>query len=337
MKKLLGLAAALVMGCSVAQAGVLDTVRQRGAVACGVNTGLSGFSAADSSGVWRGLDVDLCRAVAAAVLGDASKVRYITLTDQVRFTALQSGEIDMLSRNTTMTFLRDATIGLRGVGVNFYDGQGFAVRKSANIGRSTELAGATICLLQGSTHEMNIADWMRQNNIQAQPVMIDTPENIQRAFLSGRCDAVSNDASALASMLASLPNPDEYMILPDLISKEPLGPMVRAGDEQWYQIVHWVLMGLIEAEEQGITAANVEQVARESQNPGVLRMLGRSGEFGKQLGGLNPDWMLQAIKQVGNYGESFERNVGPGSPLRLPRGMNALWNKGGLMYAWPFR
>ncbi len=337
MKRLLGLAAALIMGCGVAQAGVLDTVRQRGALACGVNTGLSGFSAADSAGVWRGLDVDLCRAVAAAVLGDANKVRYVTLTDQVRFTALQSGEVDMLSRNTTMTFLRDATIGLRGVGVNFYDGQGFVVRKSANIGRSTELNGASVCLLQGSTHEMNVADWTRQNNLQVQVIAIDTPENLQRAFLSGRCDAATNDASALASMIASLPNPDEYMILPDLISKEPLGPMVRAGDDQWYQIVHWVLMGLIEAEEQGITAANVEQMARESQNPGVQRLLGRSGEFGKLLGGLNPDWMLQAIKQVGNYGESFERNVGPSSPLRLPRGLNALWNKGGLMYAWPFR
>ncbi|MBN8874317.1 MAG: amino acid ABC transporter substrate-binding protein [Rhodospirillales bacterium] len=334
---LLGLGWLLASGLVSAQAATLDTVRARGAVSCGVNVGLGGFSMPDSQGVWRGLDVDVCRAVAAAVFGDATKVKYVPTTGTSRFTALQSGEIDILSRNTTLTFVRDATIGLRMVGVNFYDGQGFLVRKSANVHSLKDLAGGTICMLQGSTHEMNLADWMKQHDTEFHVVLLDTTDVLIKVLLSGRCDAASSDSSNLASIRgAGVPNPDEFEILPDRISKEPLGPMVRRGDDQWLDIVRWTMLAMVEAEETGVTSANAEQMAASSTNPTVQRLLGKSGEFG-QLIGLDNGWTLAVIKQVGNYGESYERNVGMASSLKLPRGINDLWTRGGLMYAFPFR
>ncbi|MBN8897572.1 MAG: amino acid ABC transporter substrate-binding protein [Rhodospirillales bacterium] len=334
---LLGLGWLLASGLVSAQAATLDTVRARGAVSCGVNVGLGGFSMPDSQGVWRGLDVDVCRAVAAAVFGDATKVKYVPTTGTSRFTALQSGEIDILSRNTTLTFVRDVSIGLRMVGVNFYDGQGFLVRKSTNVHSLKDLAGGTICMLQGSTHEMNLADWMKQHDTEFHIVLLDTTDVLIKVLLSGRCDAASSDSSNLASIRgAGVPNPDEFEILPDRISKEPLGPMVRRGDDQWLDIVRWTMLAMVEAEETGVTSANAEQMAASSTNPTVQRLLGKSGEFG-QLIGLDNGWTLAVIKQVGNYGESYERNVGMASSLKLPRGINDLWTRGGLMYAFPFR
>jgi general L-amino acid transport system substrate-binding protein len=337
MLKRLLLAAAMLAAATAAHAGTLDTVRQKGFVSCGVNTGLGGFSMPDSKGVWRGLDVDACRAVAAAVFGDAEKVRYIPTTGTNRFAALQSGEIDILARNTTFTFLRDATIGLRMVMVNFYDGQGFLVRKDAKVAHLQDLAGGTICLLQGSTHEMNIADWMKQHDIKFNIVLLDTTDVLIKALLSGRCDAASSDGSNLASIRgAGVPNPDDYVILPDRISKEPLGPMVRRADDQWLDVVRWSMMAMVEAEELGVTSANADKMLAESPNPTVQRLLGKIGDFGKQIG-LDNAFALNIIKQVGNYGEAFERNVGKGSSLKLDRGENALWTNGGLMYAIPFR
>jgi general L-amino acid transport system substrate-binding protein len=337
MLKRLLLAAAMFVAGAAAHAGTLESVRQKGFVACGVNVGLGGFSMPDSKGVWRGLDVDACRAVAAAVLGDAEKVRYTPTTGTSRFAALQSGEIDILARNTTFTYLRDVTIGLRMVMVNFYDGQGFLVPKASKVSSLKDLAGGTICMLQGSTHELNLADWMKQHNIEFHIVLLDTTDVLIKTLMSNRCDAASSDSSNLASIRgAGLPNPDDFVILPDRISKEPLGPMVRKGDDQWLDVVRWSMMAMLEAEEQGVTSANVDQMLAESTNPTVLRLLGKSGDFGKQLG-LDNAFGLAIIKQVGNYGESFERNVGKGSSLKLERGANALWTNGGLMYAIPFR
>jgi len=337
MRKWLALVAAVFLGVSAAQAGTLDQVRQKGSVTCGVNVGLGGFSLPDSQGQWKGLDVDVCRAVAAAVFGDQSKVRYQGLTSANRFTALQSGEVDILSRNTTFTFLRDVTIGLRMVAVNFYDGQGFLVRKSAGVKTLKELAGATVCMLQGSTHEMNLVDWMKANKIELKTVLLDTTDVLIASFKAGRCDAASSDSSNLASIRATgLGNPDEFVILPERISKEPLGPMVRRADDQWLDVVRWSMMAMIEAEEAGVNSGNVEQMLAESNNPAVQRLLGKTGEFGKLMG-LDNNWALNVIKQVGNYAESYERNVGMGSALKLERGPNALWNQGGLMYPIPFR
>jgi general L-amino acid transport system substrate-binding protein len=322
---------------SAAQATTLEQVRQKGTVSCGVNVGLGGFSMPDSKGVWRGLDVDACRAVAAAVLGSAEKVRYLATTGTSRFAALQSGEIDVLSRNTTFTFLRDVTIGLRMVMVNFYDGQGFLVRKDAKLGSLNDLAGGTICMLQGSTHELNLADWMSQHAVQFHIVLLDTTDVLIKTLLSGRCDAASSDSSNLASIRgAGLPNPDDFVILPDRISKEPLGPMVRRSDDQWYDIVRWSMMAMLEAEELGVTSANVDEMLANSQNATVQRLLGKTGDFGKLMG-LDNAWAFNIIKQVGNYGEAYDRSVGLGSPLKLERGPNALWRNGGLMYPIPFR
>jgi general L-amino acid transport system substrate-binding protein len=337
MLKRLLLAAAMFMAGTAAHAGTLESVRQKGFVACGVNVGLGGFSMPDSKGVWRGLDVDACRAVAAAVFGNAEKVRYTPTTGTSRFAALQSGEIDILSRNTTLTFLRDVTIGLRMVMVNFYDGQGFLVPKTSKVSSLKDLAGGTICMLQGSTHELNLADWMKQHNIEFHIVLLDTTDVLIKTLMSNRCDAASSDSSNLASIRgAGVPNPDDFVILPDRISKEPLGPMVRKGDDQWLDVVRWSMMAMLEAEEQGVTSANADQMLAESTNPTVQRLLGKSGDFGKQLG-LDNAFGLNIVKQVGNYGESFERNVGKGSSLKLDRGPNALWTNGGLMYAIPFR
>jgi general L-amino acid transport system substrate-binding protein len=337
MLKSLILAAAMLVATTAAHAGTLESVRQKGFVSCGVNVGLGGFSMPDSKGVWRGLDVDACRAVAAAIFGDAEKVRYVPTTGTSRFAALQSGEIDILSRNTTFTFLRDVTIGLRMVMVNFYDGQGFLVRKDAKIGSLKDLAGGTICMLQGSTHELNLADWMKQHNIEFHIVLLDTTDVLIKTMLSNRCDAASSDSSNLASIRgAGVPNPDDFVILPDRISKEPLGPMVRRADDQWLDVVRWSMMAMLEAEELGVTSANVDQMLSESSNATVQRLLGKSGDFGKLMG-LDNGFALAIIKQVGNYGESYERNVGKGSSLKLDRGPNALWTNGGLMYAIPFR
>ena len=314
----------------------LDAVKKNGFVQCGVNTGLAGFSIADSTGKWTGLDVDVCRAVAAAVLGDANKIKYTPLNAQQRFTALQSGQIDILSRNTTWTLTRDASLGMHFAGVTYYDGQGFIVPKSVNVKSAKELAGAEVCVQTGTTTELNLADYFRTNNMQFKPVVFESFEESKKAFFAGRCQAYTTDASGLAAIRAAdAPKPDDYLILPEIISKEPLGPAVRRGDDEWFAIVKWVIYALIEAEELGVTSATADSM-KQSKDPTVLRLLGVSGDMGAKLG-LPNELSYHAIKQVGNYGESFDRNVGPKTVLRLERGLNAQWNKGGLMYGMPAR
>jgi general L-amino acid transport system substrate-binding protein len=313
-----------------------DAVKARGTVLCGVNTGLAGFSMPDSNGNWTGIDVDLCRAIAAAMFGDANKTKYTGYTAQQRFTALQSGEIDVLLRNTTITISRDTSLGFNYAGVNFYDGQAFIVPKKLNVGALKDLAGATICIATGTTHELTIADWFRARNLSFQPLIIENQESMYQAFFAGRCDAMTQDSSALAAAKAARAgNPDDYVILPDRISKEPLGPLVRHGDDQWFDLVKWVLMAMIEAEEQGVTQANVDQMVK-SNNPEVQRLLGVSGNFGNGLG-VDNKFVYNIVKQVGNYADSFDRHVGKNSPLKLERGPNDLWTRGGLLYAIPFR
>jgi general L-amino acid transport system substrate-binding protein len=315
----------------------LDAIKSRGQLVCGVNTGLAGFSAADSQGNWTGLDVDVCRAIAAAVLGDGTKVKFVPLNAQQRFTALQSGETDVLSRNTTWTLTRDASLGLHFTGVTYYDGQGFMVPVKSKIKSAKQLKGATVCVQSGTTTEKNLTDYSRANNLGIKPVVFEKVEAATGAYFSGRCQAYTTDASGLASVRNKEAKvPADHVILPELISKEPLGPSVRRGDDELFAIVKWVVYGLIEAEEYGITQANVDKMLAESQDPVVLRVLGKSEDTGKLLG-LDRNWMVNALKAVGNYGEIFERNVGPKTPLNLPRGTNNLWNKGGLMYAPPVR
>ena len=337
---LLALAAAgLTLAAALpAHAGkTLDAVKARGQVVCGVNTGLAGFSAADSSGNWSGLDVDMCKAVAAAVLNDASKVKYVPLNAQQRFTALQSGEIDMLSRNTTFSLTRDASLGLHQTVVTYSDGQGFMVPVKSKIKSAKQLKGQTVCVQSGTTTEKNLTDFSRANKLNIKPVVFEKVEAATGAYFSGRCIAYTTDASCLASVRNKEAKvPAEHMILPELISKEPLGPMVRRGDDEWFAIVKWVIYGLLEAEEYGVTKANVDQLKTSSTDPVVQRMLGTTEDTGKLLG-LDKEWMARAIKATGNYGESFETHVGPKSALGLPRGVNNLWNKGGLMYAYPIR
>lgn len=327
-----------LMASSPAWAGkTLDAIKSRGQVACGVHTGLAGFSAADSTGKWTGLDVDMCRAVAAAVLGDPEKVKYVPLTAQQRFTALQSGEIDMLSRNTTITLTRDASLGLHGTVVTYYDGQGFIVPKKRNITNPKQLKNQTVCVQSGTTTEKNLTDFSKSNNLNIKTVVFEKEEAATAAYFAGRCISYTTDASGLASIRNKVAtNPADHVILPHLVSKEPLGPMVRRGDDEWLAIVKWVIYGLIEAEEYGVTQGNVEQLKASSQDPVVKRMLGTGEDMGKLLG-LDKDWLARSIKAVGNYGEIFERNVGPKSPLGLPRGVNNLYTKGGLMYALPNR
>lgn len=333
---LLGACLALT-GMGTAAAGPsFDAVKARGSVICGVNQGVAGFSAPDSRGEYRGLDADFCRALAAAVFGDPTKVRFVATSSQNRFTMLQSGEIDVLARNATQTLVRDTALGLNMAGVNFYDGQGFLVRRSSGVTAARQLDGATVCIQPGTTSELNITDYFRANNMRFTPVLIERPDEFVAAYAAGRCDAMTQDASQLASYRATaLQNPQDHVLLPERISKEPLGPMVRHGDDQWFDVVKWVLMGLIEAEEQGITQANVEARLRDP-NPGVQRMLGVTAGFGRALG-LDERWLFNAIKAVGNYGESFERHLGAGSPIGLQRGLNDLWTRGGLMYALPLR
>ncbi len=311
----------------------LDSVRSKGFVQCGVNTGLAGFSQPDSKGVWRGVDVDVCRAVAAAVFGDAAKVRYTPLTAQQRFTALQSGEVDILSRNTTWTFTRDTSLGLNFVGVNYYDGQGFMVHRKLNVKSAKQLNGATVCVQPGTTTELNLADYFRANKMSFKPVVIEKLEEVLNAYFSGRCDAFTTDHSGLTALRGSrAPKPDEHIILPEILSKEPLGPAVRHGDDRWFDVVKWAMFAMLEAEELGITAKNVEQHAK-SASPSIQRFVGASGDLGKTLG-LDNRWALNIVKQVGNYAESFDANL---KPLGFERGLNRLWNQGGLMYAPPIR
>jgi len=331
----LGLYAA---GVSAASAATLDTVRQRGTLVCGVSTGFAGFSAPDSQGYFKGLDVDYCRALAAGVLGDPAKVRYVALTAQNRYTALQSGEIDVLYRNSTETFLRGTTLGLRQGPVNFYDGQGFVVKKDTGVKDLKALNGATICVAQGTTHEVTLGDYGRANGIDWKPLVFDRVDTMYQTFFGGRCDAMTQDASALAGAVATAaPNAADYVVLPITISKEPLGPFTRNGDEVWSDVITWLHYGLIEAEELGVTQANVEDMAKSSAAaPAIQRLLGVSGDLGSRLG-LDNKWLVAAIKAGGNYGEIFDRNVGQASPLHLERGLNGLWTKGGLMYAIPFK
>ncbi|MCW8847649.1 MAG: amino acid ABC transporter substrate-binding protein [Sedimenticola sp.] len=312
-----------------------DSVKKKGFVQCGVSIGLPGFSNADEKGNWSGLDVDVCRAVAAAVFGDASKVKYTPLTAKERFTALQSGEIDMLSRNTTWTLTRDSSLGLNFAGVNYYDGQGFMVTKKLGVKSALELDGASFCIQAGTTTELNLADYFRSNNMKYTPVTFDTSDETVKAFDAGRCDALTSDQSQLYALRIKLGNPDGAMVLPEVISKEPLGPVTAQGDEEWFKIVRWSLAAMVNAEEMGITSANVD-AKMSSDDPNVRRLLGQEGIKGSGLG-LSDTWAADIVKQVGNYGESFERNVGQGSALKIARGLNALWNKGGLQYAPPIR
>jgi general L-amino acid transport system substrate-binding protein len=309
----------------------LDGAKARGAVVCGVSTGVAGFSLADENGVQKGLDSDFCRAVAAAALGDASKIKYIKTTSKDRFTILQSGEVDVLARNSTWSFSRDVQLGLNFTGINYYDGQGFMVRKSLGLKSVKDLNGASICVQQGTTTELNLSDYFRSNGMKYEPVVYEQIDDVTKAYEAGRCDALTNDASGLYTNRLKLTKPDEHMILPELISKEPLGPAVRQGDDQWFDIVKWTHFAMLNAEELGITQANVEEMTK-SPNPEIRRLLGVEGEFGKTLG-LSNDWVVTVIKAVGNYGETFERNLGTGSRLQIDRGLNRLWSKGGLQYA----
>ncbi|QEA11578.1 amino acid ABC transporter substrate-binding protein [Comamonas flocculans] len=333
---LLAAGVALAFASTAAQAGdTYNAVKKKGFVQCGINPGLPGFSLADSKGVWKGLDIDMCRAIAATVFGDASKFKVTPLTTQQRFTALQSGEVDVLTRNSTATIARDTTLGLMSTGTNYYDSQGVIVKKSLGVKSASELDGASVCVLQGTTTELNLADWFRSHKITYKPVVIETSEGGFRTFEAGRCDATTSDKSQLAALRASSSAPDDFVILPEDFSKEPLGPMVRQGDDEWFMVVRWTLNAMLEAEEYGITSKNVEQMLK-SDNPNVQRILGVNGEMGKGLG-VDNRWAYNIVKQVGNYGESFDRNVGKDSPLKLDRGLNAQWTKGGVMYAWPIR
>ncbi len=341
-KQKLALAAALsfdVLLATPAFAGkTLDSIKSKGVVTCGVNTGLAGFSAADSNGKWSGLDVDVCRALAAAVLKDSEKVKYVPLNAQQRFTALQSGEVDILSRNTTFSLTRDASLGLTITTPNYYDGQGFMVTAKSKIKSPKQLKGQTVCVQSGTTTEKNLTDFSKANKLNIKPVIFEKLEAAENAYFTGRCIAYTTDASGLASTRNKVAkDPKEHVILPDLISKEPLGPIVRRGDDDWFAIVKWTMYGMLEAEEYGVTQANVDTLKTSTTDPVVQRMLGAGNEDTGKLLGLDKEWLARAIKATGNYGESFERHVGPKSALGLPRGINNLWNKGGLMYAYPVR
>ena len=316
-------------------AGKVDDVKSKGHVQCGVSQGLPGFSNTDDAGKWTGIDVDLCRAVAAAVFGDANKVKFTPLSAKERFTALQSGEVDILSRNTTWTMGRDTALGLNFAGVNYYDGQGFMVRKSLGVKSGLELSGAQVCTNTGTTTELNVADYFRANSMDYKVVAFEKADEVVAAYDAGRCDVYTTDRSGLAAQRLKLKNPEDHMVLPDIISKEPLGPVVQQGDDQWFNIVKWVHFAMVNAEEMGVTSANADEM-KNSKDPGIKRLLGTEGDFGTKLG-LGKDWAYNAIKLVGNYGEVYERTVGPNTPLKLERGSNALWTKGGLQYAPPVR
>jgi general L-amino acid transport system substrate-binding protein len=336
MKKTISiLAFALLVAAQSASAQTLKTVKDRGILNCGANGTLAGFGLPDAQGKWTGLDVDVCRAVAAAVFNDASKVKFVPLSAKDRFTALQSGEVDVLVRNTTWTSSRDSSLGLNFTGVDYYDGQGFMVRKALKVNSALELNGASVCVQQGTTTELNLADFFRAHNMQLKSVTFATANEAVKAYDAGRCDSYTTDASGLYAERLRLANPDDHIIMPEIISKEPLGPAVRHGDDQWFDIVKWALFAMLNAEELGITQANVDEMVK-STNPEIKRFVGTEGNYGEQLG-LTKDWAVRIVKLVGNYGEAFERNVGSGSPLKIDRGLNKLWNKGGVQYAPPIR
>jgi general L-amino acid transport system substrate-binding protein len=329
-------AATLALGItSGVQAGTLEDVQSRGTLNCIVSTGVAGFAFPDDTGKWHGFDIDFCRATAAAVLGDASKIKSVTSTGKTRFTKLNSGEGDVLWRNTTVTFSRDVGVKLRFHGVNYYDGQGFLVSKDLGVSSAKELDGASVCIQTGTTTELNLADYFFANDMKYEAVAIETNDEGRQNYLAGRCDVYTTDASGLASTRSTFPDPANHVILPEIISKEPLGPATRHGDDHWSDIVTWVYYATVTAEELGVTSANVDEM-KSSKNPEVLRMLGIEGDQGKELG-LSADWAYQIIKQVGNYGEIFERNIGANTPIGLERGLNALWTEGGLQYSPPFR
>ena len=336
-KQFIGALAAAVMTAGVAAAGTLEDVQAKGHLQCGVSTGLVGFAAADANGNWDGFDVAVCRAVAAAVLGDAQAVKFTPTTGKTRFTALSSGEVDMLARNTTWTFSRDADLKLTFVGVNYYDGQGFMVPAGIGVSSAKELDGATVCIQTGTTTELNLADFFSSNNMSYEPVPIETNAEAQAQYLAGACDVYTTDRSGLAATRATFENPDDHVILPEIISKEPLGPLVRHGDDHWADIVRWTLNALITAEELGITSANVDEIASgQAENPEVNRLLGTANDLGGMIG-LDKSWAHRAIGAGGNYGEIFERHIGENTPIGLARGLNALWTDGGLIYSPPFR
>ncbi|GAB4534351.1 MAG: amino acid ABC transporter substrate-binding protein [Ruegeria sp.] len=338
MKKSVILGAATIAGLAAgaAAAGTVDDVKARGKLNCGVTTGLVGFAAPDANGEWQGFDVAVCRAVAAAVLGDANAVEFVPTTGKTRFTALASGEVDMLARNTTWTFSRDVDLKFDFVGVNYYDGQGFMVPKALGVSSAKELDGATVCIQTGTTTELNLADFFRSNNISYEPVPIETNAEAQQQYLAGACDVYTTDASGLAATRATFENPGDHVLLPEIISKEPLGPLVRHGDNEWGDVVRWTLNALITAEELGITSANIDEMAAGTENPEINRLLGSEGTLGEMLG-LDAQWALRAIKAGGNYGEVFAKNIGEETPIGLARGLNAQWTDGGLLYSPPFR
>jgi general L-amino acid transport system substrate-binding protein len=335
LKTLLAASAVVVMGSSIAGAATLDDVKAAGVVKCGVSQGLPGFSNPDDQGNWTGLDVDVCRGISAAIFGDSEKVQYVPLSAKTRFTAIQSGEVDVLSRNTTFTFSRDNNLGLDFTGVNFYDGQGFMVRKDLGVSNALDLSGAAVCTNTGTTTELNVADYFRANGMDYTVVAFEKADEVVAAYDAGRCDVYTTDRSGLAAQRVKLADPSAHIILPETISKEPLGPSVRHGDNQWGDIVRWTLNTMIVAEELGITSANVDEL-RNSDAPAIKRIIGTDSDLGEQLG-LGADWAYNIIKQVGNYSESYERHVGPNTNIGLARGVNALWTQGGILYAPPMR
>ena len=341
MKKPLSIGVAAAIAASAAataafaQANTLAAVKARGQLICGVSAGLAGFSQPDDRGNWTGLDAEFCRAVAAAMFNDPNKVTFKPLSAKERFTALQSGEVDVLSRNTTWTITRDSSLGLSFAGINFYDGQGFMVKKSLGVKSAKELKGASVCVQTGTTTELNLADYFRANNMDYKTVVFEKNDEVVAAYDAGRCDAMTTDASGLYAERLRMKSPDEHIVLPEIISKEPLGPVVRQGDSQWFTMVKWVHFAMLNAEELGVTSKNVDEMMK-SSNPEIKRLLGVEGEFGKGIG-LDNDWVVRILKHVGNYGESYDRNVGAGSRLKIDRGLNNLWTNGGLQYAPPIR
>jgi general L-amino acid transport system substrate-binding protein len=327
--------ATLLAMAGTASATTLDDVKKKGFVQCGVNTGLLGFASTNDAGDWTGFDVDYCHAVAAAVFGDPTKVKFTPLTAKERFTALQSGEIDVLARNSTWTMSRDTSLGLTFIGVNFYDGAGFLVKKAQGVSSALELNGASVCVQTGTTTELVLADYFKFNKMTYNLVAFEQEKEVEAAYESGRCDALVTDSSGLYAIRLTLSKPDDHMVLPEIISKEPLGPVVRQGDDQWFNIVKWVHFALLDAEEAGVTQANVDEM-KTSANQDIRSLLGVDGTFGQGLG-LGNDWAYSVIKNLGNYGEIFERNIGSGSKLQIARGLNALWSKGGIQYAPPIR
>jgi len=314
----------------------LDGVRDKGFVRCGVSGGLPGFSSPDAKGNWNGIDVDFCRAVASAILGDPMKVKFVPLTAKQRFTALQSGELDLLSRNTTWTQTRDTRLGLNFAGVIYYDGQGFMVRKDLGVKSAKQLDGATVCINAGTTTELNAADFFRSNGMKYTPVTFEKSDEVVAAYDAGRCDVYTTDQSGLYAQRIKLKQPDAHVILPEIISKEPLGPVVRQGDDEWFNIVRWTLFAMINAEELGVTSKNVKNLRAATTNPGIRRLLGVEGKLGENLN-LSNQWAYDVVRHVGNYGAMFQRNLGPGTTLNIARGLNRLWSKGGIMYAPPVR